>query len=149
MRPVLACILVTCFLLGCGTTKNQAHQATAVDAATTAIGVSSGIATEVNPLISSAPVFLGLMATRVVGVELINKLDEPQRTDTLTSFNSIWWGVNISNILVLLAAPTPVGLVAGAMVGVGLWNSSSMEREFAAICAQEKLKEPDLVCIYN
>lgn len=80
MRSVLACILVTCFLLGCGTTKNQAHQATAVDAATTAIGVSSGIATEVNPLISSSPIFLGLMATRVVGVELINKLDEPQRT---------------------------------------------------------------------
>lgn len=140
--------LVLMLLSACGTTREQAHQATALDATTTAIGVGTGIATEANPLITTPTAFAAIMVARVIGVELANQMGEPVRTQTLTGLNSIWWGVGVSNLLILIAAPTPVGLAAGAMFGAAWWQRTADEREFAAICASERALNPRLTCTY-
>lgn len=118
-------------------------------AATTAAGVASGVAIEANPLIGSPLAFAGLMAARVIGVEMADKLDEPQRTQTLAGLNSLWWGVGISNVLILISASNPVGLVAGAMAGLGWWASTADQRAFAEVCARERLSNPRLKCTYT
>ena len=150
MRRLLALALLA-LLTGCGTPRETAHQATALDAATTAIGVGSGIAAEANPLIGSPLAFAGVMVARVIGVELANQMDEPQRTQTLSGLNSIWWGVGISNVLVILAASNPVGLAFGAMAGLGWRHSTEHQRQFAEVCAMERIRlnNPALKCVFN
>lgn len=149
MRRLVAAVLIAWLLAGCGSTRESAHQATVLDAATTVAGVGSGIAVEANPLIGSPLAFAGVMATRVIGVELANQMDEPARTQTLTTLSSVWWGVGVSNLLVLLAAPTPVGLAAGVMVAAGWWQRTAIERDFAAICAAERQANHRLACTYT
>ncbi len=147
MKPILLALLIA--LSGCGTVREQAHQATALDAATTAAGVSTGFAIEANPILGSPSTMAGAFLLRVVSVEYANTLPEPGRTEVLTGWSSMWWGVGISNLLVLLAAPTPVGLVTGAMFAAGWWKSTEMERQFAAVCAQERQINPATVCVYT
>lgn len=144
----LAALLIA-LLAGCSSLRESAHTATAVDAATTAVGVGSGVAVEANPLIGSPAAFAGLMLARVVGVEIANQLPEPQRTEVLTGWSSIWWGAGVSNLVVLLAASNPVGLAAGAMFAAGWWQSTAMEREFAAICAAERKADPTIRCVFT
>lgn len=136
-------------LTGCSSLRDSAHGATALDAATTAAGVASGAAVEVNPLIGSPAAFAGIMLARVIGVEMADRLDEPGRTSTLAALNSLWWGAGVSNVLVLLAASNPVGLIAGAMAGLGGWSSTADQRAFAEICARERQANPRLKCIYT
>jgi len=149
MRRLLAAILLTIALSACTSLRESAHGATALDAATTAAGVASGVAVEANPLISSPATLGAILVARVIGVEVADKLDEPQRTQTLAGLNSVWWGVGVSNVLVLLAASNPVGLIAGAMAGLGWWASTGDQRAFAEICARERLVNPRLKCIYT
>lgn len=150
MRRLLATVLL-CLLCGCSSLRESAHGATAFDAATTAIGVGSGIAVEANPLIGSPIAFAGVMLARVVGTEVVNGWDEPQRTQSLSVMNSVGWGIGISNLLVIVAASNPVGLAFGAMAGLGWWASTEKQRLFAEACAMERIRvaNPKLVCIYN
>ena len=145
----LAVVVLLALLTGCSSLKESAHTATAVDAASTAFGVSSGLVAEANPLIGSPAAFAGVMLARVVGTELVGKMDEPQRTEILTTLNSVWWGVSVSNILILLTASNPVGFVTGAMVALGWWVSTDEQRRFAEICAAERAINPRLKCIYS
>jgi len=147
MKAILLALLIA--LSGCGTVREQAHQATALDAATTAAGVASGAAIEANPLIGSPAAFAGIMLARVIGVEVADGMDEPARTQTLAGLNSIWWGVGISNVLILITAANPVGLMAGAMAGLGWWVSTADQRAFAEVCARERLSNPRLICTYT
>lgn len=143
--------LVLCLLCGCSSLRESAHGATAIDAATTAIGVGSGIAVEANPLIGSPIAFAGVMLARVVGVEVVNQWDEPQRTQALSGMNAIGWGIGISNLAILLAASNPVGLAFGAMAGLGLWASTENQRLFAEACAAERIRvaNPAMKCLFN
>lgn len=143
---ILACSLAS---TGCTSLRESAHGATALDAATTLAGITSGAAVEANPLIASPAVFAGLMVARVVGVEMAEQMPEPQRTRLLTGWSSIWWGAGISNVLILIAASNPVGLAAGAMVGLGLWKSTERQREFAELCASLRVTDPKLVCTFK
>lgn len=144
------CAVLLCLLCGCSSLRESAHSATALDAATTAIGVGSGIAVEANPLISSPMAFAGVMLARVVGVEVVNSWDEPRRTESLSVLNSVWWGIGISNLAILLAASNPVGFAFGTLAGLGWWASTENQRLFAQACAQERerLANPQLKCIY-
>jgi UPF0716 family protein affecting phage T7 exclusion len=143
---ILACALAT---TGCTSLRESAHGATAFDAATTAVGIGSGVAVEANPLIASPIAFAGVMLARVIGVEVAERMDEPQRTQTLVGLNSLWWGVGVSNMLVILAASSPVGFAFGAMAGMGWWASTADQRAFAEICAREKALNPALVCTFK
>lgn len=146
IRPILPVLLLA--LCGCANLKDTTHAATALDASTTVIGVSSGLAVEANPLISSPAIFVGLMLARVLATEHVNGLSEPQRTQYLSGMSSVWLGAGISNLMILLLASNPVGLSFGALVGLGWWESTGQQREFAEICAAERATKPDLVCIY-
>ena len=151
MKSHVVLIGLALALCGCTSLRESAHGATAFDATTTAIGVGSGIAVEANPLIVSPLAFAGVMLARVVGVEVVNQWDEPQRTQSLSVLNSVWWGVGISNALIILAASNPVGWAFGAMAGLGWWASTENQRLFAQACAQERerLGNAKLVCIYR
>ena len=143
-------VLVLLLLTGCSSLRESAHGATAADAATTAVGVGTGLATEVNPLIGTPMALAGVMLARLAAVEVINAhMDEPHRTEVLASLSSLWWGMSVSNLIVLLTASTPVGLATGAMVGLALWQSTALEREFAAICARERQSNPRLRCVFT
>lgn len=143
------CAVLLAMLCGCTSLRESAHGATALDAATTAVGIGSGVAVEANPLIGSPMAFGAILVARVVGVEVVNGWDEPQRTQALSGLNSLWWGVGIGNVLIILAGSNPVGLMAGAMAGLGWWASTSDQRAFAEICARERLVNPRLKCIYT
>ena len=149
MRRLIAPILLALVLSGCSSLRESAHGATALDAASTIVGVGSGAAVEANPLIGTPAVFAGLMLARVIGVEMADQMPEPQRTRLLTGWSSIWWGAGVSNLLILVAAANPVGLAAGAMVGLGLWKSTEHQREFATLCATLRAEVPELKCTYT
>ena len=143
------CALLLALLCGCTSIRDTTHAATALDATTTVIGVSSGLAVEANPLISSPAMFAGLMLTRVLATEYVNTLPEPQRTGWLAGMSSVWLGAGISNVMILLLASNPIGLAFGAMAGLGWWASTEQQREFAEICAQQRIAQPALVCVYT
>jgi len=147
MKALLLAIVI--LLAGCANLRESTHLATAADATTTAIGVTSGLAVEANPLISSPAVFAGVMLTRIVATEYVNTLPEPGRTTYLSAMSSIWWGAGISNVMILLLASNPIGLAFGAMAGLGWWASTAERREFAALCAEHMRMNPALVCIYT
>ena len=67
----------------------------------------------------------------------------------LAGFSSLWRGVSVSNPVVLLTASNPIGLAAGAMLGLALWQGTAMERAFAEICAQERQQNPALRCTFT
>ncbi len=144
-------VVLLALLTGCTSLRESAHGAIGFDAATTAIGVGSGVAVEANPLIGSPLAFAGLLVARVVGVEVVNGWDEPKRTETLSALNSVWWGIGISNLLVIVAASNPVGLAFGTLAGLGWWASTSDQRLFAQACAaeRERIAKPQMPCIFN
>ena len=147
MKALLLSIAI--LLTGCANLRDTTHAATALDSTTTVIGVSSGLAVEANPLISNPAIFAGLMLTRVLATEYVNTLPEPQRTEYLSGMSSVWLGAGISNLLIILAASNPIGWAFGGMAGLGWWHSTAMQREFAQICAAERVANPALVCMYN
>lgn len=140
------CAVLLALLCGCSSLRDTTHAATALDATTTVIGVSSGLAAEANPMISSPAIFAGLMVTRVLATEYVNTLPEPARTTYLSGMSSVWLGAGVSNVLILLLASNPVGLVFGGMAGLGWWASNADKREFAALCAAEQARNPAIVC---
>lgn len=146
---LFAALLLVLALTGCANLRQSAHVATGVDAATTAYGVSAGVASELNPLISNPAAFAALMLARVGLTEYVNTTPEPQRTANLGALNSVWWGVSISNFVILALHSTPLGLVIGAGSGWYIWNSTEERRLFAAYCAQGRESNPKLVCEHN
>jgi len=147
MKTLLLSLAI--LLAGCANLRDSTHAATALDATTTAIGVSSGLAVEANPLISSPAMFAGLMLTRVLATEYVDTLPEPARTTYLSGMSSVWLGAGISNVMILLLASNPIGLAFGAMAGLGWWASTEQQRTFAEICAHEMRINPALVCTYT
>ena len=143
------CAVLLALLCGCSSLRDTTHATTALDASTTVIGVSSGLAVEANPLISNPAIFAGLMLTRVAMTEYVNTLPEPQRTTYLSGMSSVWLGAGISNLMILMLASNPAGLVFGAMAGLGWWASTADRREFAQMCAAQTQINPRTVCEWN
>lgn len=134
---------------GCANLKDTTHIATGVDAGSTVIGVTSGLAVEANPLIANPAIFVGVMLARVLATEKINAMPEPQRTEYLSMMSSIWIGPGVGNFLYAIGATGPIGIAAGAMVGLGWWASTADRRAFAEICAQAQITNPATVCTFT
>ena len=146
----LCAILSVSLLTGCaGQLRQSAYGAVTADAITTLAGVASGAAQEGNPLITSPAGLLASVALRIGAVEYINTLPEPQRTENLSVINSITWGAAASNLTILAMHSNPAGIVAGLAVGWRVWQSTAEERAFAGICADEKTRNPALICTYK
>jgi hypothetical protein len=106
---------------------DTAVTAAVADGITTGIGLSAG-AVEMNPLISPTP--LGVLAMTGLKVGLMKyaeTLPEADKRMTLKTGASVWSGAAINNLLVLAAAPTPLSIVAGIIVGIATWMHMDSE----------------------
>ncbi|HEX9174486.1 MAG TPA: hypothetical protein VF861_17690 [Telluria sp.] len=109
---------------------DNARAAAVADGLSTALALSSG-AIEMNPLVATSP--LGLLALTGAKIGLVNfakTLPEHERRTVLKASGAIWGGAAVNNLLVLMAAPTPVAVVAGVVVGVLSWRHTA--RAYAA-----------------
>lgn len=147
MKALLLAIVI--LLAGCANLRESTHAATALDATTTVIGVTSGLAVEANPLIANPASFAAILLARVLATEYVDTLPEPARTTYLSGMSSVWLGAGISNLLIIMLASNPIGLAFGAMTGLGWWASTAERREFAALCAEHMRMNPALVCTYT
>lgn len=148
-QHIMALVLATTALIGCGSLPTDARYAIAADAGTTAAGLLTGVASEANPLLGSPVAMVGMIAARFGMVEYANGLPEPQRSETLGAMNSIWWGAAASNLAILVAGSNPAGLVIGAAAALWKWNDGRDERTFISICLNERATNPALVCKFN
>jgi hypothetical protein len=109
----------------------DARTAAVADGVTTALALSSG-AMEMNPLVSTSP--LGLIALTGAKIGLVNfakTLPEQDKRMVLKTSTALWSGAAVNNLMVLMAAPTPLAVVAGVLVGVLSWRHSSNRYEEA------------------
>ena len=127
---LLTTLLAALLLTGCASNlKQSAHLSTAADIATTTIGITSGVAYEANPLMTSPLGIAVGIGARIALVEYVDKLEEPKRTEGLILFNSVWWGVVISNTLVVLTQSTPLGLMGGVLGGIGIFKELHSKKD--------------------
>lgn len=122
---------------------NTAYTAAVADGITTGIGLTAG-AVEMNPLVSPSP--LGVLAMTGLKIGLIKyaeTLPEQDKRTALKTGSAIWSGAAINNLLVLAAAPTPLSILAGVMMGVATWmhmDSQYQEQDrLAALRATQPL----------
>jgi len=128
MKAILTSIIVAALCTGCATAPadqtdlTRARVGAVGDAVSTQIALSAG-AVESNPLLGSHPSPAALVAVTGAKLLLIEAYkDDPAATRTLSSlFN----GLTVSNLMVAAGAATGFGVIAGTMVGVGLWADST------------------------
>jgi hypothetical protein len=137
-------VLVT--LTGCANLKQSAQSSVAADAATTVVGVASGIAAEANPLIAGPAGLIASVGLRLLVINEIDKLPEAERVKPLAQMSSLTWGIAASNLAVIAAGSNPVGLVIGLIAGYSVWKSTEDERLIAQNCAVLRRDAPELVC---
>ena len=129
------------------TPENTAMAAAIADGLTTSIALSSG-AVEYNSAIPTSP--LGLVALTGLKIGLIKyseSFTEPEKRLTIKSTSAIWGGAAVNNIAVYLAAPPPVPIIAGLLMGIATWINMSNNYEEAdtllAASQISKLKPTD------
>lgn len=101
---------------------DTATAAAIADGLTTGLALSAG-AIEANPLIATNPIGLVAMTGLKVGlVQYADTLPTEDKRAVMKTSSAVWGGAAANNLLVLLAAPTPLSLVAGLVAGVLIWN---------------------------
>lgn len=101
--------------------SDAAISAAVADGLTTGLAISSG-AIEMNPLLSASP--LGLVAITGVKIGLAkfaDTLPEEDKRLTLKTTSALWGGAAINNLMVLVAAPPPLPIIAGILMGFATW----------------------------
>jgi hypothetical protein len=130
--------------------KSNATYGQAADVATTGIGLLLGAA-EANPL---GLLTLGVKAMAYQKIKESPPVEQPRMW---SMYGALGWGAAANNLCVIAAIATG-GTAAifcpliGLGAGMGSWNADAKKRDeatFAAICQEEKVKNRDLVCIYN
>jgi hypothetical protein len=115
--------------------------AAVADGLTTSLAISAG-AVEANPLLSASPVgILAVTAMKFGVTRYAQTLPEEEKRTVLKSTTSFWGGAAVNNLLVAVAAPTPLALVAGVVAGVLAWRH--MEAQYARadeVIAQQRAR---------
>jgi hypothetical protein len=160
-RTVATVLLVAPTLVGCATSsppslapspeervarldKNAMHAA-AADGVSTGLALSAG-AVETNSLISTSPVgLIALTGAKIGLVKFADRLPENDKRLVIKTSSSVWGGAAVNNLLVLMAAPTPLAIAAGVVAGVLWWRHSTMvyERADREIAARQPALPPD------
>lgn len=152
-RAVAAVLFVTLALAGCASTPppsaaplpdkqverldKNAMQAAVADGVSTGLALSLGAA-ELNPIISTSPIgLIALTGAKIGLVKFADTLPEPEKRTLIKTSGALWGGAAVNNLMVLMAAPSPVAIVAGVAAGVLWWRHSSRvyeraDRELAA-----------------
>ncbi|QCB47774.1 hypothetical protein [Hydrogenophaga sp. PAMC20947] len=122
----------------------------AADVGSTGMGLLLGAA-ESNPL---GLVTLGLKAVAYQRIKESPPMEQPRLWGM---YGALGWGAAANNLCVIAAIATGGGAAVlcpliGLGAGMGNWSAGTEERDkatFAVICQEAKLKNPDLVCIFN
>lgn len=133
------------------TPENSAIAAAVADGLTTNLALSTG-AIETNSLISSSPIGLVMLTGMKIGwVKFSGTLSEPEKRTALKSSSALWGGAAINNMAVYLAAPPPVPIIAGILMGIVTWlnigNKYAEEdawlaaRQFKSLNIEEKVAD--------
>jgi hypothetical protein len=119
----------------------NATVAAVADGLTTGLALSTG-ALEANPLLSPSPMgILTITALKVGLSQYAQTLPEEEKRTALKYTTSFWGGAAVNNLLVAIAAPTPLALVAGVVAGVMAWRH--MEKQYSRhdeMVAQRRMK---------
>ena len=146
MKPLVALLLAFCLTVHAGPAE-QAQQSAAADVVTTGVGLSLGAA-ETNPL------GLALIPLKLIALDYAAGLPDGEKQTVQSAVGSFWLGAAANNICVifsLLSGGTFAPLCAAAGVAVALqrWNAGADEREFWALCARERVKNPKMTCEFT
>ena len=102
--------------------EDAAVTAAVADGVTTILAVSAG-GIEMNPLISASPA--GVIAVTGVKYGLVKfaaSLPEHERRTTLKTSAALWGGAAVNNMLIFLAAPQPLAIIAALITGFLTWG---------------------------
>ena len=146
MKPMVALLLAFCLTVHAGPAE-QAQQSAAADVVTTGVGLALGAA-EANPL------GLALIPLKLIALDYAGRLPDGEKQTVQSAVGSFWLGAAANNICVifsLLSGGTFAPLCAAAGVAVALqrWNAGADEREFWALCARERVKNPKMTCEFT
>lgn len=121
---------------------DTATAAAIADGLTTGLALGAG-AIETNPLIATNPIGLVAMTGLKIGlVQYADTLPTEDKRAVMKTSSAVWGGAAANNLLVLLAAPTPLSIVAGLVAGVMIWNHMDEKyQEEDRILAEQKTKE--------
>lgn len=121
------------------TPVGSAMAAAVADGLTTNLALSGG-AIESNSLISSSPIGLIMLTGMKIGlVKFSENLSEPDKRLAIKSTSALWGGAAINNIAVYFAAPPPVSIIAGLLMGVATWMNivNKYEKEDELLAARQ------------
>ncbi len=133
--------------------SDNAVAAAVADGVTTGLALSAG-AVELNPLISTSPIGLVLMTGMKIGLaKYAETLPEEDKRTTLKSTSALWGGAAVNNLMVLFAAPPPLPIIAGLIMGFATWNHMANQyeeqdqlaaaRNAAILASKEKLQNEE------
>lgn len=137
--------------------KTHAMVAAVADGVSTGMALSAG-AIESNPLIATSPV--GLIAITGLKLGLVNYADtlpEQEKRFAMKSTSAVWGGAAVNNVLVFLAAPPPLAILAGLVTGLVTWTHlenkydeedvrlAAKHSKLMAIKAETTVKDPEVV----
>lgn len=147
MRRLIATLALLAATCASAQTADQSQTDALTDLGSTAIGLAMGAA-EANP------VGLLTIPLKFVLIDQADKLPDGEKQHAHSVIGSLWHGATVNNLCVVAAIATggafaPACLVAGLVAGVHRWQSTQMEREFWALCANLRTETPELKCVFN
>ncbi|MEI6759006.1 MAG: hypothetical protein WCO22_01015 [Betaproteobacteria bacterium] len=127
------------------TPENSAIAAAVADGLTTSLGLSVG-AVEANTAISTSPIGLIALTSLKIGLlKFSDNLAVPEKRLVLKSASSVWGGAAINNIAVYMAAPQPIPIIMGVIMGVVTWLSVEDKYHMEDILLAETQKKSQLI----
>jgi len=103
-----------------------AMAAAVADGITTGLALAGG-AVEMNPLVPTSPLgLIGLTGAKIFLVNYAKSLPEDEKRVVLKTTTGLWGGAAMNNLMVLLGAPPPIPLFAGAIMGVMAWRRADL-----------------------
>ena len=146
MKPLVAILLTLC-LTAQADPAQRAQEAAVADVATTVLGLSLGAA-EANPLgLATIPLKWGIL-------EYASRLPDGEKQTVQSAVGSLWLGAAANNICVIFSILSggtfaPLCAAAGVAVALQRWTTGADEREFWALCARERVKNPKMTCEFT
>ena len=146
MKPLVALLLAFCLTVHAGPAE-QAQQSAAADVVTTGVGLALGAA-EANPLgLATIPLKWGIL-------EYASRLPDGEKQTVQSAVGSFWLGAAANNICVIFSILSggtfaPLCAAAGVAVALQRWTTGADEREFWALCARERVKNPKMTCEFT
>lgn len=107
--------------------ENNAIAAALADGVATKLALAAG-AVEGNAFAAGFP--LGLVAltgAKVLIVKYAETLPEHDKRVVIKTGSAAWGGAAVNNLLVMLAAPTPVAILAGVVMGIITWRHTAAQ----------------------